>query len=173
MNKTGTKHLTVLRHSKACRMSPGYSGDIARPLEERGEADARKTGKAMKELMPVPDQILSSSAPRALNTAKLIAEQIAYPEDKIIEDIRIYDAYTDTLEEILQNVKDSVNDVLLVGHNPAVSDLIGLLTGSKPEELHTSGLVRLSLNIKSWKELHPGCAAKIFALSPHEIKDSK
>ena len=68
------KTLLLLRHAKSSWEKLNNITDHDRSLNKRGKKDAPKMGKVIKELDIVPDLIISSSAKRAMDTAKLIAE---------------------------------------------------------------------------------------------------
>ena len=74
------KTLLLLRHAKSSWKKLNIT-DHDRSLNKRGKKDAPKMGKVIKELDIVPDLIISSPAKRAMDTAKLIAENCKYKKN--------------------------------------------------------------------------------------------
>ncbi|MCA1667153.1 MAG: histidine phosphatase family protein, partial [Thermomicrobia bacterium] len=126
-----TKTLLVLRHAKSDRGDRSLR-DHDRPLAPRGESDAPQMGVALAALDLIPDCLLTSTAVRARETARLVAAALEYGGE-IVEEPALYAASVDTLLDALRDCDEAVT-VLLVGHNPGVEELIGLLTGGADAE---------------------------------------
>ncbi len=82
------KKLYLIRHAKSSWDYPGLN-DHERPLNKRGERDAPFMAKILKEKKVKPDLILSSTAVRALEFAKKIADELDYKK-KIFSRQKIY-----------------------------------------------------------------------------------
>ncbi len=76
------KTLIIVRHAKSSWDNPDLK-DIERPLNDRGEKDAPKMAKRLKEREITPDLLLSSPAVRAIETCRHIAMILEYPLEKI------------------------------------------------------------------------------------------
>jgi phosphohistidine phosphatase len=146
--------LTLLRHAKSSWADPDID-DVMRPLNERGCRDAPEMGRRLRKSGVRPDLIVSSPATRALHTARIIAARIVYPETGILEDGMIYTASADELLEIVRGLPDVKSDVMLVGHNPALTDMANLFLRSKVENIPTCGMVRLAFEERSWRDIDP------------------
>lgn len=144
--------LYVIRHAKSSWKNP-LMDDFDRPLNERGEHDAPRMGKRLKEKDITPDLLLSSPANRALTTCQKIADALNYPHDKIKTEARLYHASEESILEILKSCNDKHNAVMFVGHNPGLTDFVNRLTGVFIDNVPTCGVVACSLPIKSWKDL--------------------
>ena len=81
------KTLYLVRHAKSSWDDPTLA-DKARPLDARGKRDAPKVGKRLAKAGVKPDLILSSSAKRALTTARIIAKELGYKRKSIVVDRR-------------------------------------------------------------------------------------
>lgn len=149
------KTLTIVRHGKSSWKYPELD-DYDRPLNHRGKADAPLTGRRLKELKISPDLIISSSANRALTTAKVIAKKIGYPKKKLVADKQVYMADSEDILAILGQVDDGYKDVFIIGHNPTLTDLANQLTNEYIDNVPTCGVVRMTLDIDSWRDLKPG-----------------
>lgn len=165
------KTLLVLRHAKSDRDDKTLR-DHDRPLAPRGEADAPRMGLALVALTLIPNRIVTSTAVRALETARLVAEAMAY-RGKIIESDDVYAASVDTLRDVLHENTDNDANVLLVGHNPGLEELICVLTGGMETQpfirLPTAGLACLALDIADWREIHAACGTLEWFLTPRIV----
>jgi uncharacterized phosphatase len=79
------KHLYFVRHGVSIMNRTGFfSGRTETPLHEDGRDQARTAGKQLKDKKIIIDCIVSSPLSRTYETAQLIAQEIGYPEDKIL-----------------------------------------------------------------------------------------
>lgn len=164
------KTLLVLRHAKSDRSDAGLR-DHDRPLAPRGERDAPQMGMALLALGMIPDCILTSTAVRARETARLVAAVMAY-SGEVVEEPGIYGASVDALLDALRAC-DEERVVLLVGHNPGLEELVCLLTGGQEAQpvvrLPTAALVCLTLDIEDWHEIHEACGQLEWLLTPRVV----
>ena len=116
------KTLYLLRHAKSRWDDPALP-DRDRPLEARGERDAAKMGKHFLQANRKPDLILSSPATRAMVTAKVIAKSLNYKVSNISIDDRLYAATKASLIAVIETLGDTLDRVMLVGHNPGLAEL--------------------------------------------------
>lgn len=144
------KVLLILRHAKST-LKYGDIPDHERPLNKRGKKQAPEMGVLLKQLQLVPDYVISSTAKRAVDTAKAVAEYCGY-DGEINHDSLLYQASAEQYAKVLSVVPDDCHRVLIVGHNPAVEDLIEKLTNAI-ELMKTCSLAQIDLNVKSWRDL--------------------
>lgn len=146
--------LLVLRHAKAA--TPIGVADLDRPLNRRGRDDAAAAGSWLAETDLRPDRVLCSPARRTRET--LDGLRLAPPVETDF-DPRIYSAEAETLVELVGETADEVRTLLLIGHNPAVHQLVFDLTGGASEGFPTTALavVRIAAEqAASWSDLRPG-----------------
>lgn len=141
------KTLLILRHAKASWSQPKHI-DHERPLTKRGKHDAPQMGKLIRDQGLTPDLIISSTAKRAYDTARLAAEACGYEGD-VEQRQELYLSDTTCYMDILRSLPDKVNCVMLVGHNPVLEELLNLLTDYK-EPFPTATLAQVELPITSW-----------------------
>ena len=134
------KRLYVIRHAKSSWNNPVLT-DFERPLNKRGKQNAPFMGKRLKESEVQPDFFLASPAKRALKTAKTIAKEIDFPKKHIVTDESIYLAGVSTLLTVIRNIDDSCHQVILVGHNPGLTELAEYLTNQRFDNIPTCGIV--------------------------------
>jgi len=149
------KTLFLLRHAKAA-MGSANTKDFDRPLNGRGLSDARMMGERLKASGVTLDLIVSSPALRAITTATVIAEVFEKTPENIILDRQIYLAGAPKLMQIISLLDESADSVMLVAHNPALTDLSELLARSGIDNIPTAGLVTIKLPIDHWLEIGEG-----------------
>jgi phosphohistidine phosphatase len=116
----------LVRHAHA--EWPDFHGpDFDRPLTSRGLADARATGRAILAAGHRPSLLLASPACRTRQTAEILAEELQLPASAVRYVEALYNATASTLQaEVRRAARGSL--VLLVAHNPGVSNLARLLS---------------------------------------------
>ena len=144
------KTLLLLRHAKSSWADEAVS-DHDRPLNVRGKKAAPRMGKLLRKLELVPDEIVTSTANRALATAHLAAEAAAF-RGTIIPDPSLYLASPDRYIIVASHARDEVAKLLLVGHNPGIERLVEQLT-ARPLAMPTAALAVIDLPLTSWAEL--------------------
>lgn len=145
------KTVYFIRHASAEDKIPGQ-GDFELDLATKGQQDTQLMGKKLKMHGIQPDLILSSTALRAFQTAKVFAEALEYPEDQIKGEDRLYNAEPETIQESLFELDDNVQTVLLVGHNAAISELVIELSNEKADILPTCGIACFEFQADKWEE---------------------
>ena len=142
--------LLLVRHAKSSRDDPSLP-DKERPLNDRGMRDAPKMGKRLAKRDLKPDIIVSSSAVRALTTAQFIADKLDYRAKIAVED-RLYASAPDRLLKVIRELGDQPKRVMLVGHNPELSELAHRFSDSITD-MPTCAVAEFVFDIKSWTEL--------------------
>jgi phosphohistidine phosphatase len=147
------KKLVLIRHAKSDWNNP-WLEDHDRPLAERGLKDAPTMAKRLKKRNLNPEIILSSTALRAVETAKITSKELNFPEEEICFEKNLYHASAGTILKYIHHQKDSKNTLLIFGHNPGLNELISFL-GGKIENLPTSGQFGFILKSDRWNDLKP------------------
>jgi phosphohistidine phosphatase len=115
-------HVTLVRHAHADW--PLYLGrDFDRPLTPRGEETALATARAIARSGCQPTLLLTSPARRALQTATAIASELRLLPASVRPIDALYNARTGTLEAVLERVAREAMELILVAHNPGLTDL--------------------------------------------------
>jgi phosphohistidine phosphatase len=144
------KTLMVLRHAKSSWDEPGLD-DHARPLNDRGERDAPRMGRLVRDRDLLPDLILSSDAVRARLTAEAVAAAAGF-DGTIQLEPSLYLASAAGILEVLSSIDEDAGRVMIVGHNPGLEELVARLTRG-PESLPTASLALITLRIDRWADL--------------------
>ncbi|MQY05489.1 SixA phosphatase family protein [Actinomadura macrotermitis] len=143
--------LIVLRHAKA---AAGIGlADFDRPLTERGRTDAAATGDRLRDRGLLPDAVLCSPALRTRQTLEGLALGDGVPVEF---EQGIYDNDPAVLADLVRLTGDEARTLLLVGHNPAVHQLVHDLAGdAAPREFPTCAAAVIELG-GPWRDLVPG-----------------
>lgn len=155
------RHVLVMRHAKS-DWDSGCGSDFDRPLAKRGERDAPRMGRWLREQALIPDRVVSSPAVRARQTCLLVCAALAIKKGQIHWEPAIYAAEVTTLLNVLARCPKKTQRLLLVGHNPSLEDLVAYLTagtGALPAggKLMPTGAVVVIRLPESWAGLTPGC----------------
>ncbi len=158
------RRLLLLRHAKS-DWDARLDTDSERPLNKRGVEAAKLMGRALQSLDAIPDIVLSSSAVRARETARLAARAGSWkcPID-IIDDL--YDASIEDVVEVVRALKSAHDSALLIGHEPTFSGLAAFLVGGGGLKLPTAALARIDLDIDRWSQAGKGKGTLIWLITP-------
>lgn len=143
------KILTIVRHAKSSWKDTSLS-DRKRPLNTRGERDAPVMGRRIHEHGIRPSLIVTSPAKRAWTTAKIIAREIHYPLEFLQREDGLYLA---SLNEILDTIAaqdNGFNNLMIVGHNPGLTDFANFLVPGLTNNLPTAGVVSVEIDQDDW-----------------------
>jgi phosphohistidine phosphatase len=143
------KTLTILRHAKSS-WSDTALPDHERPLNRRGEKDAPAMASRINDAGIRPSLIMSSPAVRAWSTAKIVAKSISYPIEFLHREEELYLAGLDRLLDLIARQDNAFNSVMVVGHNPGLTELANYLLPEVTDNIPTCGLVALNINTDNW-----------------------
>lgn len=146
--------LILLRHGKSAWDEPGLD-DFDRTLAPRGLRDVPEMGRRLARRGVVPDAVISSSAVRALSTACALAREIGFPEDRITATGALYLASARELLEIIRQAPAGTGTLLLVAHNPGLTDLANQLDEVRMDNMPTSGMLCVEFDAPGWTEVQP------------------
>ena len=149
------KHLILVRHAKSSWKDTELE-DHERPLGKRGERDAPFMAKKFLEKKIDVDLMVSSTAVRALSTAREFAKKADYKKDKILRVSELYLAEVDDLFNYIQNLDDDYKTVMLFGHNNGITWFANALTDGGIENIPTCGIASIDIDVKSWKDAKSG-----------------
>jgi len=144
------KKLILLRHADS-DWNDAKLRDFDRPLNEHGEKNAQLMGKRLCRLGVKPGRIISSPAKRARDTLR----QLTFIDSGVVFQDAIYEAGVDDLLDVVRNLPQGLQCVMLIGHNPGLTELARVL-GALIDSLPPCAAVGLELKIEHWKEVAPG-----------------
>lgn len=146
------KTLIILRHGKAEREA-ATGRDFDRKLAERGREDAARAGAWLNGLLEPGSPGVVSAAVRTRETAELVAAAGSWnaPEPDPLG----YLAEPLFWIQAVSAWREGSGTGLVIGHNPGLSDLVGVLAG-EDVWLPTCGAAVLTFSIGSWSEVSAG-----------------
>jgi phosphohistidine phosphatase len=155
------KTLYLVRHAKSSWDDDSLA-DRDRPLADRGRRQLARMGPRLAESGVKPEAIVSSPAKRALATAKALAEALNHRRQDIVVDDRIYPGDADGLLALVRGLDDGLDAVMLVGHNPGLSDLANRLAKGIGE-MPTCAVIEFQFDIASWADAtRPAAGHRVF-----------
>jgi len=157
----------ILRHGIAVeRGTSGHKKDSDRPLTPEGEDKMRQIAEAILAMELKFDLILSSPFKRAEQTANIVAHEL--DEEVTFTDFLEPDG--NALELIAEINDEKPQRVLLVGHEPYLSQLISVLSTGDSDaaiELKKGGLCKLTTD----KLTFGRCATLHWLLTPKLLRE--
>ncbi|MFT5501448.1 MAG: phosphohistidine phosphatase [Woeseiaceae bacterium] len=162
------KTLTILRHAKSSWSDASLS-DHDRPLNGRGKRDAPVMAERIRKAEIRPSLIVSSPAKRAWSTAKVIAREISYPIEFLQREKSLYHAGLQSLLDTLAQQDQGFNSILLVGHNPGLTDLANFFVPRLTDNIPTCGFVSVQVDREDWNFSTAGDARLIVYDYPKSV----
>ena len=149
------KRLTLMRHGDAQWKDPEVA-DFVRPLNRRGSSEAEAMGRRLVELALAPDLIIASPARRAQQTAEIIARELGMAQRSIRYEEALYLAGAQEILRLARAVGPRVPHLMIVGHNPGISELAHLLApGADIGGLATAALCTMTFDTEQWAKVGP------------------
>lgn len=143
------KTLTLLRHAKSSWKDARLQ-DRERPLNRRGQRDAPVMAERIKQKGIRPSLILSSPAERAWTTARIIAREIGYPAEFLQREDRLYHASVKSIVKLIAEQDTGFNNIMIVGHNPGLTDFANYLSPNLTDNIPTCGFVSFEIDRDDW-----------------------
>ena len=165
------KTLYLMRHAKSSWKKP--LPDHERPLNRRGKRAAERIGRELVRRRLFPELILASDAKRARATAKRLRRAYA-PETKPPLQLNpaLYDAGALTILKEIAATDEKIDNLLVIGHNPGISELAVQLTGDRSLEwLPTGTVIGIKVRGRHWKEIAPGSGELFLRLYPRKLEE--
>ncbi|MBD3581165.1 SixA phosphatase family protein [Flavobacterium selenitireducens] len=161
------KNLIVVRHAKSSWDAP--LRDIDRPLQQRGIMDAHLVSASLVEELPKTFVIMSSPAKRASETAVIFAQNVSYPVESIqyIDELYTFDGRQ--LENNVRALNNDYDNVILFGHNEAITNFVNKFGDIFIDNVTTSGVVSLTFDSDHWSGIAKGRTRKV--LFPRDLKN--
>jgi len=154
------KYLTIVRHAKSSWNQPGLA-DHDRPLNERGRRAAPAVarflwttylgGEKAEPLLPPVGRMVSSTALRALSTAQIMREVFQVPTEQLHLNQELYLADEQRLLTTVRGMDESLQHVILFGHNPGLHDFVNrLLARARVPRYPTCAVAIMALPNEFW-----------------------
>lgn len=159
------KHLIIIRHAKSSWDFP--LNDKKRPLLDSGVQAIIKVGVQSKEFVSDEFSIWSSTAVRAAETAKFFCRESNLEESQIQFKEELYTFDENELEKHIKLCDDSIQKLILFGHNEAITNFVNKFGDKNIFNVPTAGLTYLQFETNSWENIANGKIVKY--IFPKEI----
>ncbi len=160
------KTVFIVRHAKSSWEYPVDDKD--RPLKLRGIQDAHLVASHIADKIEMPEVVYSSVANRALHTCAIFCRTLNYPLEKITIKDGMYDFGGSSLLETIKSCDDSIDRLLVFGHNHAITAIVNTYGDKFFDNVPTSGFVMIQFDTTSWNKLEDGkTVLKVF---PKDLK---
>ncbi|MGB5964952.1 MAG: histidine phosphatase family protein [Sulfurimonadaceae bacterium] len=162
------KTLYLIRHAKSDWQDPGAS-DFERGLTKKGQRDINTMGSYLKLRGILPDLVLASCSLRTQETADGLADRLAFegPRHYLQE---LYLSQPETLKETLMLEENHFDSILVVSHNPQVTELANMLTEEHISKIPALGIVAINFDIDEWSELEEAQGEIDFFIYPKQFQ---
>jgi len=152
------KRVLVYRHAKT-EKAQGRMPDFERELTAHGTDQARSIGRALAAAALRPELVITSDAVRAVQTAELTRDEAGFNVEIRLQE-ELYGADAAEYLSILREQDDTYATIMIVGHNPAIEDLLGMLTGGEVT-MKTGWVAVLDAPIDAWEDFADGADVTI------------
>lgn len=163
-------NLFLLRHGVAVDRDPqSFPDDSRRPLTLKGEDRVRLVSDAMQALELSYDAILSSPFLRARQTAEIVATALGLRRDLHFCDALMPAGDPKGLVRFINRMQPAPENLLLVGHEPYLSELLSMLISGHPDaqiDLKKNGLAKLEV---TGRLKYGRCASLSWLLAPRQL----
>lgn len=160
------KQLIFVRHAKS---SWEYDvSDKQRPLKNRGITDAQLVSNAFLKHNIQLDGMYSSPANRAFSTCKIFLQTLQLDQSQVIISEDLYDFGGSSVLNFIKKLDDTLNSVILFGHNHAFTALVNNLGDRYVDNFPTSGLAIISFDIDQWQFVKHGQTKTL--IFPRDLK---
>lgn len=168
------KMVGLLRHGKSSWNDPALR-DFDRPLKRRGRDASKSVGEELCRRGLRFDLVVASPAARVVETLHHFEEGFGEPLQPRFQE-NVYAASAQGLLNVVVATAESVDRLLLVGHNPGLQDLASTLVSeedplapSVTEHYPTAAFVLIELPVSSWTQVGPRTGRIVDLLRPREL----
>ncbi|MSP84415.1 MAG: histidine phosphatase family protein [Flavobacteriaceae bacterium] len=160
------KNLTLIRHAKSSWDVPLRDKD--RHISNRGIKDAHLVSSNILKYLPEKFVILSSNAKRAIETATIFSQNWSCTFEGIIFMDDLYTFDENQLERTIKSFNNDYENVIVFGHNVAITNFVNKFGDILIENVPTSGLVSINFDCENWNLLNKGKTKK--TIFPRDLK---
>ena len=156
----------MVRHAKS-----SWKHDVIdhqRPLKTRGEKDGALVSNIVKLEIESPQRIISSDATRAYVTALYFKEALKVNDENFSTNHELYDFAGQNVMNIIKGLDNTLESVMIVGHNHAFTSVANMLGNKYIENVPTCGFIMLEFDVDDWSQVKTGKTVK--TIFPRDLK---
>lgn len=143
------KRIYFLRHAKAEKTA---KNDLKRELSDKGKDDIKNLSKRLKKDNIKIDIIFTSNANRAVKTAKILTNNIKFKGEIIIVE-EFYGKNYEFYFNFIKAIPNNFENILIIGHNPAITEICEFLSGMVISNVPTCGFLSLEFENLNFNEI--------------------
>ena len=143
------KKVYIVRHARAM----DAENDHERPLTAAGLEKTRELAAELLRNQCRIDAIYASDALRTRQTAESVADGIGFPPERIRYEAGLYLTSEEAYFDVLLSLDEEVREVMMVGHNPDVSNLFHFFLPDFTSYMQTGACACLSFEADSWQTI--------------------
>ena len=163
------KKLHLIRHAKSSWDDSSLE-DIERPINNRGVESCRIMAPEIAQVGCGFSNVYSSAATRAQQTIEGLSQNLPDMDVQWQLSNDLYTFYSGDLLSWCRALDESLSEVVLIGHNPAITDFCNDISGSDIGNVPTCGYIQLAIDGIDWCELSSGSAELLHFLYPKMFK---
>lgn len=153
------KTIILIRHGEAEYKSA--NGDFDRTLTNNGKKQIEKTSSFIKAKQIKPQIIISSPATRTEESIRIICEKLVINEREVNYNSDLYYKGMDEYIDQVISTNDDYNSLMIMGHNPAISQLANYFCSNNFGGLTTGAIVGFTFDVDQWEKLFSCDSSKI------------
>ena len=161
------KSLIIVRHCKSSWADLSLS-DFDRPLNKRGDIDGELMSNYLREKEKKIDKLILSTSKRTRLTSKYFTEKIHFDSISYLDEL-YHASYSDIIN-IISKVENNFNSVMVIGHNPGLTELINQYTIMNIYNLPTTGVVKVEFKGDKWDRITENKGIIVYKKFPKELK---
>ena len=161
------KSLIIVRHCKSSWADLSLS-DFDRPLNKRGNIDGELMSNYLREKEKKIDKLILSTSKRTRLTSKYFTEKIHFDSISYLDEL--YHANYLDIINIISKVENNFNSIMVIGHNPGLTELINQYTIMNIYNLPTTGVVKVEFKGDKWERITENKGIIVYKKFPKELK---
>lgn len=162
------KLVYLLRHAEASSDS-NFLQDKKRPLTPKGVQQALNLADKMSAWQAGPQSVFSSSAVRTKQTTEHVISYYEDIQNNIVYDDKLYLASESQILETIQSIDDIFDRVMIVAHNPGVSDFANRF-GLQINDMPTCGIAVIQYLVNKWTDIDESNSVILYYDYPKRLK---
>jgi phosphohistidine phosphatase len=156
------KTLYIMRHPE--KETNSKEDDFFVPLTAKGIQDAHNIANQLKTKQIHIDLIVSSPSLRTETTSLILAQDLNIKKSILYNEV-LYQGYLDELLDEIAFTFHNIENLLIVGHNPLLSNLANHFTGYK-DKLETSMVMKIEFSSTNWVDINSSNVRNASFLQP-------
>ena len=161
------KNLIIVRHCKSSWADLSLS-DFDRPLNKRGHIDGELMSSYLREKEKKIDKLISSTSKRTRLTSKYFIEKIHFNSISYLDEL--YHASYSEIIKIISKIENNLNNIMVIGHNPGLTELINHFSDMRIYNIPTSGIIKVEFKEAKWSKITENKGKIVYKKFPKELK---